>query len=163
MCVRAAGEASIARSGRRRSTRIPTARPRAPTLEGEGGRGQTWPRKRHRGSAFVHSFSPGRHSGVHRQVRARNPSCRNDTRRNGFRARAYARPGMKAFVFCTPPQSRGMICPGSARSSLPSNDTRAQGMPGASTQPQPRVKRKTHELVTAGSPETFRHSPREWF
>jgi hypothetical protein len=41
---------------------------------------------------------------------------------------------------------------------------RAQGMPGAWRAHSLVCKmKKAHKQVTAGSPDTFRHSPREWF
>jgi hypothetical protein len=42
--------------------------------------------------------------------------------------------------------------------------TEGAGNAGRMARPQPCVQmKKAHKQVTAGSPDTFRHSPREWF
>jgi hypothetical protein len=62
----------------------------------------------------------------------------------------------------TPPHSRGAN--GVRVFATTSLETEGAGNAGCSTHPQPRVRnKKAHEIVTTGSPKSFRHSLREWF
>ena len=89
-------------------------------------------------------------------MQAWNPSRHHDSRRDGFRARATARPGMTKTGRATPTRHACAF----PRHHLPefclaSPQWRAQGVPGAKPHPRPCVRNEeAHKQVTTGWPDS---------